>query len=155
MALRYSAPVRIRVVGFFGLRVMANQSVSAAEWLRDKRRAAGLGLREFALMIGESPANWCNFENGRRRAPQNEPKLRRIAQVLGIRENSEDWDRLFEVVRRPNRPPADIEPYMQRELVPTLLRTIGERRLDRDEMQQLIQYVQEAFNKTDADEEAG
>jgi transcriptional regulator with XRE-family HTH domain len=133
--------------GFFGLDFMSNADKGAAEWLRDKRRAAGIGLREFAVLIGESPANWCNFENGRRKAPQNDAKLRKIAQVLGIREHSEDWETLFGIVRRPNRPPADVEKYAQLELVPTLLRTIGERRLNRPQMERIIKYVNKNFGK--------
>ena len=133
---------------------MSKKNMSAAEWLRDKRRGAGLGLRQFAILIGESPANWCNFENGRRPAPQNEPKLRKIAQVLGIRENSEDWDALFGIVSRPNRPPADVEQFAQRQLVPTLLRTIGERRLNKEQMEKLIKYVQKNFGKAPKDEES-
>jgi transcriptional regulator with XRE-family HTH domain len=133
---------------------MSKKNVAAAEWIRDKRRAAEIGLREFAILIGESPANWCNFENGRRPAPQNEPKLRKIAQVLGIRENSEDWDTLFNIVRKPNRPPADIEQYAQTQLVPTLLRTIKERRLKRPQIEKLIKYVQKTFDVPDSDEES-
>jgi transcriptional regulator with XRE-family HTH domain len=133
---------------------MSKTTKGAAEWLRDKRRDAGLGLRQFAVLIGESPANWCNFENGRRPAPQNEAKLRKIAQVLGIRELSEDWDTLFGIVRKPNKPPADVEHVAQRELVPTLLRTIGERRLNKQQMERLIKYVRANFGKAREDDKS-
>lgn len=133
---------------------MSNSQKGAAEWLRDKRRDAGIGLREFAVLIGELPANWCNFENGRRKCPQNEEKLRKIAHVLGIREFSDDWDTLFNIVKKPNRPPADIEQVAQMQLVPTLLRTIKERRLKKPQMEKLIKYVQRTFEVPESDEKS-
>jgi len=119
----------------------------AGDWLREKRKAASIGLRQFAILIGESPSNWCNVENGRRPPPQSEDKLRRIAQVLGIRSNGDDWDYLFGIVKRPPRAAADIERYAQIEHVPTLLRTIGERKLSGEEILRVIKYVERYFGK--------
>lgn len=121
--------------------------VSIGEWLREKRRSASLGLRQFALLINDSPSNVCNIENGHREPWKNEPKLRLVAQVLGIKEFSDDWDTLFELARRPEQPPVDLTPYMNVPLVPTLLRTIGEYQLGEEEISQLLRYVRSKFGK--------
>jgi transcriptional regulator with XRE-family HTH domain len=116
-------------------------------WLREMRSRAGLGLREFAKLIGDVPSNVCNIENGRRAPWQNEPKLRRVAEVLGIKENSNEWDTLFGMARRQDQPPADLARYMQYPLVPTLLRTINELQLSEADLQQLLKYVKRTFGK--------
>ncbi len=87
---------------------MNASTTSPGEWLKEKRKNALLGLRKFSLLIGDLPSNVCNIENGNRQPWQNEAKLRKVAEVLGIRENSEDWDTLFGIVKRPNQPPADL-----------------------------------------------
>ena len=126
---------------------MAPLNMEIGEWLREQRSRAALGLRQFAQMIGDSPSNVCNIENGRRPAWQNEPMLRRVADALGIRENSDDWDMLFGGVVRPNQPPPDLARYMQFPLVPVLLRTIGEYQLTEDEVRRLLTYVKRTFGK--------
>lgn len=122
-------------------------NMSAGDWLREKRKKALLGLRKFSLLIGDLPSNVCNIENGNRQPWQNEAKLRKVAEVLGIRENSEDWDTLFGIVKRPNQPPADLISYMNHPLVPTLLRTIGEYQLSEDDLQKVLKYVKTKFGK--------
>ena len=119
--------------------------MTAGEWVKEKRKNANLGMRQFAILIGELPSNWCNTENGRRELPQSDDKLRKIAKVLGIRENSADWDTLFNYVTRPVRLSADINKAIQIEHVPTLLRTINERRLDGEQVRKVIQYVEKHF----------
>lgn len=117
------------------------------EWIKAKRIAARFGLRQFALLIGEIPSNWCNIENGNRSAPQRDEKLRKIAEVLGFRENSAEWDELFGFVSRPVRLPTPVAEAMEIAYVPTLLRTINEKRLSGEEVQRIIQYVNKYFGK--------
>jgi transcriptional regulator with XRE-family HTH domain len=130
-----------------GVGTMSTSNFEIGEWLRERRVRAALGLRQFAQLIGDSPSNVCNIENGKRPPWQNEPKLRRVAEVLGIKENSEDWDALFGKARRPDQPPADLARYMQFPYVPTLLRTIGEYQLNEEEIKKLLSYVKKTFGK--------
>ena len=126
-------------------------TISFGEWLQEKRDRASLGLRKFALLIGDSPSNVCNIENGERAPWRNEPKLRKVAEVLGIKENSDDWDMLFRLARRPDQPPADLISYTHMEMIPTLLRTIGEYQLNEDEIRQVLQYVKRKFRDRRSD----
>lgn len=131
-----------------GYKMFTTDSFMIGDWLREKRKAAGLGLRKFAILIGDLPSNVCNIENGRRKAWQNEEKLRKVASVLGFQEYDEDWDTLFGMARRPNQPPADIAASFEKnEYLPTLMRTIQERQLTEEEIKKVINYVEKNFRK--------
>ena len=121
------------------------------KWVKQKRQRAGFGMRQFAILIGEQPSNWCNVENERRDIPKKEEKLRKIAQVLGIRENSEEWDVLMGFVSKPVMLPADLGNAIGIEHVPNLLRTIGEKRLTGEEVRKIIRYVKKNFKKEDSE----
>jgi transcriptional regulator with XRE-family HTH domain len=118
------------------------------EWLSAKRDQAGIGLRRFALQIGDSPSNVCNIENGNRKPWQNEPMLRKVAAALGIRENSDDWDTLFRSAVRADQAPPDLVRYMQIPLMPVLLRTVGEYQLGEEDVRRLLTYVKRTFGKS-------
>lgn len=122
-------------------------------WLRDKRSDAALSLRKFAQQIGDSPSNVCNIENGNRAPWKNESRLRKVAEVLGIHQNSEDWETLFGMVRRPGQPPADLARYMEYPYVPTLLRTIDEYQLSEEEIGKLLAYIKRKYGKARSQDE--
>ena len=107
-------------------------------WRIDKRRST---------LPGTSPSNVCNIENGKRQPWRNEKKLTKVADVLGIRKNSDDWDTLFQIVRCPNQAPADLVQYMNVPYVPTLLRTIGEYQLGEEEIRLVLKYVKRKFGQ--------
>lgn len=61
--------------------------------LRSKLR---LGLREFCQATGEDPSNWSKIERGLLAPPHGDTdRLTRIAQVLQLKEGSEERDNLF------------------------------------------------------------
>jgi transcriptional regulator with XRE-family HTH domain len=107
-------------------------------YLRDLRLKANIGLRRFAELVAIKPSNLSDIENGRRYPPADPDKLREIAQALGLAENSEEWQRLFDVARRHGDLPADIRHMADRNLVPALLRTIDDLQLGDDDISQLI-----------------
>lgn len=126
--------------------------IEQGEWIRSKRKAMDFGMREFAMLIEELPSNWCNVENGRRELPKSEEKLRLIAKVLGIREHSEEWETLFGFVARPVRLPLEIGQAIEIEHVPTLLRTINDKRLSPAEVQKVIEFVEKELRRAKRNE---
>src|SRR5947208_1178376 len=92
------------------------------ELVRKLRLRAGIGLRRFAALIGELPSNWSSIEHGRTPPRRSPEKLREIADALGLREGTDNWDRLFNSATRTGSLPADIEHMASRKLVPVLLR---------------------------------
>ena len=63
--------------------------------LKAFRLRSCVGLRRFAEQIGESPGNYAGVESGQRDPWRDPEKLRHVAEGLGLREGSADWDAFF------------------------------------------------------------
>jgi transcriptional regulator with XRE-family HTH domain len=64
------------------------------EFIKTRRIGKGLTLRKFCILIETDPSNWSKVERGMLPAPQEDEKLKTIANVLGIFEGSDDWQEL-------------------------------------------------------------
>ncbi|HEV3260232.1 MAG TPA: helix-turn-helix domain-containing protein [Gemmataceae bacterium] len=113
-------------------------------FLKEKRLRANFGLRVFAEMVGIQTTNLSSIEHGRRKPPADPPKLREIAETLGLTEGTTEWAEFFDLAHQASRAedlPADVRHMARRRLVPALLRTIDNRQLSDEEMQKLIADV--------------
>jgi len=61
------------------------------EFIKEKRIAKGMSLREFCKRMEIDASNWSKIERGLLAPPQDEEKLRNIARVLDIRIGSPLW----------------------------------------------------------------
>lgn len=61
--------------------------------IRSEKR---LGLREFCIAADCDPSNWSKIERGLLPPPQDPSDLNRIAVILGLSENSQEWELLFD-----------------------------------------------------------
>ena len=61
------------------------------EFIKERRIAKGVSLRELCKWIEIDPSNLSKVERGLLAPPQDEEKLRKIAQVLGIKFGSPLW----------------------------------------------------------------
>jgi transcriptional regulator with XRE-family HTH domain len=113
------------------------------EFLRAERLKAGLGLRAFAEAAGLQPSNLSNIEHGRIPPPQDRKTLDRLADVLGFEEGPDKRARLFDLaVKGKERPPADVAAFAAKTPgVPALLRTLENRRLGKEELERLTEYI--------------
>ena len=115
-------------------------------FLRQKRLAAGYGLRRFAQEIGWQPSNLSAVERGRKTPPRQESVLTVIASALGLEKGSEDWHTLFDLAARPGEPPADVAQYAARQpVIPVLLRTLESRQLSEEELRQLVEHINREY----------
>jgi transcriptional regulator with XRE-family HTH domain len=121
--------------------------------LKELRLAVGLGQTQFADMLRIKPSNLSAIEHGRRNPPEDPDRLREIASVLGLEENSEDWKRFFDAAAacRGDELPADVRHMAGRKLVPVLLRTIDDKQLSDDELAQLIAEIEGRSKASDHD----
>jgi len=69
------------------------------EFIKTRRIGKGLTLRKFCILIDIDPSNWSKVERGLHPAPQEDEKLKKIANVLDIREESADWQELQDKAR--------------------------------------------------------
>jgi len=61
------------------------------EFVKERRISKGITLREFCKLIETDASNWSKIERGLLSPPQDEEKLKKIAQVLDIVVGSEAW----------------------------------------------------------------
>ena len=61
------------------------------EFIKEKRIAKSVSLREFCKRIEMDASNWSKVERGLLAPPQDEEKLRKIARVLDIKVGSSLW----------------------------------------------------------------
>jgi len=64
------------------------------EFIKERRIDKGIGLREFCKRIEIDASNWSKVERGLLAPPQDEEKLRKIAQALGIKLGSALWEEM-------------------------------------------------------------
>ena len=126
------------------------------EFVRKKRLESGYGLREFAGLIGILPSNYNHMEKGRMSPPQDKGRLDQIAEVLGMESGSDDYHVLMDLaVAEKDKLPADVEEYAKRnELVPVLLRTLDNRKVNRQEFQELLRQLNEDLTRPRKADEA-
>ena len=61
------------------------------EFIKEKRIVKGISLREFCKRLEIDASNWSKVERGLLAPPQDQEKLRKIAQVLDIKFGSPLW----------------------------------------------------------------
>jgi transcriptional regulator with XRE-family HTH domain len=61
------------------------------EFIKERRIAKSISLREFCKRVEMDASNWSKVERGLLAPPQDEEKLRKIARVLGIKVGSSLW----------------------------------------------------------------
>jgi len=114
-------------------------------YLKKIRIEKGYGLRKFAKAIDMLPSNLCHIETGRQAPPRNVDWLKKVLNVLGIKEGSQEWDKLFELQTKRGEIPADIKEYFIQknalDIVPLMARTIKNKRLTRKQIEKLIDDI--------------
>lgn len=126
---------------------MSGKHKTFGGYLKELRLKAGFGLRRFANLIEMKASNLCDIEHDRRSMPRE--YLEPIAEALGFEKNSPDWERFFELARKSDELPADVERIAQRRLMPALLRTIDNVQLSDDDIRKLINDIQGRTNAKD------
>ena len=115
-------------------------------YLKKLRLEKGLGLRAFAHKIGLDPSFLCNIEHGKLKHPRGSEKLLKMAKVLGLEENSDEWNMFFDLsADQPDRIPADIAGFVKALPIPLLVRTVKGKKLTKKQLMQLTSFVQENY----------
>ncbi|MGB7575138.1 MAG: helix-turn-helix transcriptional regulator [Thermodesulfobacteriota bacterium] len=61
------------------------------EFIKERRIAKSIGLREFCKRLEIDASNWSKIERGLHAPPQDDGRLRKIARVLEIKIGSSLW----------------------------------------------------------------
>ncbi len=113
------------------------------QFIKERRNALNLSLREFCKQLGEDASNWSKVERGILAPPQDEEKLRRIAKLLDIGNNSEAWNMLTDYAKIDA---GKIPDYLMSDkdvlnALPIFFRTIGSVKPTPEELAKLIEVI--------------
>ncbi len=117
---------------------------SFANFIRDKRIAAGLTLREFCRLAGIDASNWSKIERGLSTPPQSVKILNEIASALKIKEASQDYKEMFDLAALSTIPDELIEPEILEQL-PVFFRTVRGEKPTEEELKTLITKIRSAW----------
>lgn len=120
-----------------------NAVVAFGEFLKQRRKKIGLTSRKAALEAGMQPSNYCRMESGTLNPPQDRGRLKAIFISLKFEEGSAEAIQFYDLAAKANDAvPLDIAEIISHdEAVPLMLRTIGNRRLSKSEVQGIIELI--------------
>lgn len=115
------------------------------EFVKDMRLKADLTLREFCRQLNEDASNWSKIERGKLPPSRDEAKLKKIAAILEIEENSGDWNTLIDLASVDS---GKIPRYIMTDeevmkALPIFFRTVGSIKPSTDELKEIIQKIKE------------
>lgn len=116
------------------------------DFFKAKRIELKLTLRKFADRYEEDPAYISRLERGLAAAPKAKEKLKFYAEALGLAEGSPDWDQFFELAAVSNKTYGIDEVQNEKllEKLPVFLRTIDNKDLDEEKLNDLIDLIRKS-----------
>ena len=110
------------------------------EFLKEKRLAIGLSLREFARQVGMQPSNYCNVEAGVLPPPPAE-SLEKLCRFLNIKKGTSEFELFHDLVAKGrDEIPADVERIVkENELIPAMLRTVEYEQVSKQQLRGIIE----------------
>jgi transcriptional regulator with XRE-family HTH domain len=110
------------------------------QFLKEKRLALDLSLREFARRVGMQPSNYCNVEADVLPPPPAET-LEKVAHTLGLEKGTPDYETFHDLAAEArDEIPADVERIVkENDLIPAMLRTLEYEQLTREQLCGIIE----------------
>ena len=119
---------------------------SFASFVREKRIAAGLTLREFCRLTGFDASNWSKIERNLLTPPQSKNVLETITGVLKLESGSQDYKELMDLAALASVPEELIEPEILDQL-PVFFRTVRGEKPTEEELKTLINKIRSAWTR--------
>jgi transcriptional regulator with XRE-family HTH domain len=119
-------------------------------FLKEKRLALDLSLREFAGKVGMQPSNYCNIEADVLPPPPADG-LGRIAKALGLKKGTPAYATFHDLAGQGrDEVPSDIEQLIKKnELIPAMLRTVEYENVTKDQLLGIIKDLKSGrYKKT-------
>jgi len=117
---------------------------SFANFVREKRIAAGLTLREFCRLVGLDASNWSKIERGLMTPPQSKKVLDEIASTLKIKTDSQEYKELTDLAALSTIPEDLLESEIIEQL-PVFFRTVRGEKPTEEELKTLISKIKSAW----------
>lgn len=113
------------------------------EFVKQLRLERRITLRSFCSLTGYDPSNWSKIERNLQPAPRSKEMLERIANVLHIGKDSDEWFTLIDLAVIESIPPSLIEESIVDKL-PIFFRTVRGETPTREELEKLIKLIKES-----------
>jgi transcriptional regulator with XRE-family HTH domain len=113
------------------------------EYVKKRRLEKDLTLREFCRRLEEDASNWSKVERGVMGPPKDKEKLKKIAAILDIKEQSNEWKELTDMA---SIGAGAIPEYIMSDknivdALPVFFRTIGSVKPTKEEIEELIKTI--------------
>jgi transcriptional regulator with XRE-family HTH domain len=120
-----------------------NACVEFGKFLKSVRLANGITAREASQAAGFLSSNFSKLEHGVLHPPKDPAKQKQLAQSVGIKPETPEETEFFDLAGKANRStPVDLADIISAEdALPLLLRTIGNKRLTKADIQKLVAIV--------------
>jgi transcriptional regulator with XRE-family HTH domain len=117
--------------------------VMFGEFVKGRRIARDVSLRKFCQTINWDASNWSKIERSMLAPPQEEEKLKKIANVLGIKVGTDEWQQMIDLARiGAKRLPDDISSDKRiMNSLPLFFRTVRSEKPTPDELDRLINLI--------------
>jgi len=115
------------------------------EMIKAIRVEKKIGLREFCKMVSVDASNWSKIERGLLPAPRDKEKMQRVAEILGIEENSLQFEKLMDeaAISCGNIPNDILSDQAVLDSLPLFFRTIRSEKPSPEEIEKIIQKIRE------------
>jgi len=112
-------------------------------FVKERRIARDVSLRKFCQTINWDASNWSKIERSMLAPPQEEEKLKKIANVLGIKVGTDEWQQMIDLARiSAKRLPDDISSDKRiMNSLPLFFRTVRSEKPTPDELDKLINLI--------------
>lgn len=118
-------------------------NTSFGEFIKQKRLEQNLSLRKFCELAEVDPSNWSKIERGLIFPPERE-KIKQIANVLNLEENSTEWCTLFDYasIARKRIPEYVYSNEKVIAALPIFFRTASGNKPTEEELNQIIKLLE-------------
>jgi len=114
------------------------------EFIKSLRIERDIGLREFCRRLSIDASNWSKVERGVLAPPQDGEKLKRIADLIDIKQGSDEWQTMKDLSRLGAQMlPEDIasDRRIVNDALPLFFRTVRSDKPTAEELDRLIELI--------------
>ncbi|MHA2217637.1 MAG: helix-turn-helix domain-containing protein [Candidatus Hodarchaeales archaeon] len=111
------------------------------DFVKNMRIKNSLTLREFCRQVNVDPSNWSKIERGLFPPPKSKRVLKGIAEILNLKERSEEYNTLFDLAAISYIPPEIVSDQAVLDKLPVFFRTLRGEKPTREELEELIKIL--------------
>jgi transcriptional regulator with XRE-family HTH domain len=117
--------------------------ITFGEFIKNMRIERRMTLREFCRSTKLDPSNWSRIERGLAPPPKSKVVLQGIAEMLKVKEGSEEYITLFDLAAIGHIPTGLLSDEQVLDKLPIFFRTIRGKKPSRKELEELIRIMKE------------